>query len=409
MSFPLGQEFRTPLVDANGQITAPWQKRFSQAIVLDLSDALGIVRGINFANDFAGAQAAIDDFGGLGGLVVIPHDYTGPDYTSTGPNVVVLDLRIRQMVNTGQYGILQYRQIIDSAPTTASGNQTMLNPEMVVTAGTNANELTSVLPAAYRSAGSAHIWALNPYVKFDNLSGKGIGSEIDVVNGSGVDVTSANASDFVGQYIITGGGKAAGIGLAIQGDGNAGSGWVIGAQIQSWIIGGAGLDIEGPSQHILMVPDADDSLAQIGGLNAAKTVNTWYVTNEGNANFTGIFNLSTGAEYITTTTSQPPFQTLTDAATVVWDFANYQSRGAYLLIGGNRTLQIDNCNDGASGTLIVEQDATGGRTLALPAGSKVIGGGGGVVTLTATAGASDILSFENRGGTLYWNYGLNYT
>lgn len=113
--------------------------------------------------------------------------------------------------------------------------------------------------------------------------------------------------------------------------------------------------------------------------------------------------------FITPETSEPPFQTLTDGATVTWDFSNYQSRSAYLLIGGNRTLAINNCNDGAFGTLLVQQDATGGRTLALPSGSKVIGGGAGVITLTATAGAIDILSFVQRGSTLYWNYGLNYT
>lgn len=35
MSFILGQEFRTPLVDSSGLITVPWQKRFSRAVVLD--------------------------------------------------------------------------------------------------------------------------------------------------------------------------------------------------------------------------------------------------------------------------------------------------------------------------------------------------------------------------------------
>jgi hypothetical protein len=105
----------------------------------------------------------------------------------------------------------------------------------------------------------------------------------------------------------------------------------------------------------------------------------------------------------------PAFTVLTDGATVSWDFTGYPLRNAKVTLGGNRTLDIDNCPNGAAGVLIVIQDGTGGRTLALPAGSKVIDGGAGVVTLSSAPGKIDILSFVFDGTTYYWTYGTNFT
>jgi hypothetical protein len=105
----------------------------------------------------------------------------------------------------------------------------------------------------------------------------------------------------------------------------------------------------------------------------------------------------------------PAFTVLTDGATVTWNFANYPLRNAKLTLGGNRTLAITNISNGASGVLIVIQDGTGGRTLALPAGSKVIDGGAGVVTLSSAGNKIDVLSFIYDGTTFYWTYGTNFT
>jgi hypothetical protein len=101
--------------------------------------------------------------------------------------------------------------------------------------------------------------------------------------------------------------------------------------------------------------------------------------------------------------------TLTDASTVTWDYST-MTREAKVTLGGNRTLSITNLPAGKVVylTLGVIQDGTGSRTLALPAGTKVIKGGAGVVTLTATANAVDILSFRWNGVTLYCTYGNNY-
>ncbi len=101
-------------------------------------------------------------------------------------------------------------------------------------------------------------------------------------------------------------------------------------------------------------------------------------------------------------------QTLTDAATVVWDLS--LGTDAKVTLGGNRTLSITNIPAGVTyGTIEVIQDAGVLRTLALPTGSVVVNDGQGVVTLTTGAGAKDILSFRYNGTEFQWTIGLNYT
>lgn len=97
---------------------------------------------------------------------------------------------------------------------------------------------------------------------------------------------------------------------------------------------------------------------------------------------------------------------LTDGATITWDLS--VSTNASVTLAGNRTLAITNPVAGMYGTLVVTQDATGTRTLTLPAGSKVINGGAGAVTLTTTGAAKDILTFYYDGTNYYFNYGKNY-
>jgi hypothetical protein len=105
----------------------------------------------------------------------------------------------------------------------------------------------------------------------------------------------------------------------------------------------------------------------------------------------------------------PALTTLTDGATITWDYTT-QTREAKVTLAGNRSLSITNlpANKVVYLTLAVIQDATGSRTLTLPSGTKVINGGSGAVTLTTTANAVDILSFRWNGTTLYCTYGKNY-
>lgn len=96
---------------------------------------------------------------------------------------------------------------------------------------------------------------------------------------------------------------------------------------------------------------------------------------------------------------------LVDGANIVFDATLL--RGAYVVLGGNRTLSFNGFDEGMNLTLVVAQDATGGRTLTLPA-CKVVTGGNGGVTLTPAPNAEDILTFYKVNGTIYCNYGKNY-
>lgn len=108
----------------------------------------------------------------------------------------------------------------------------------------------------------------------------------------------------------------------------------------------------------------------------------------------------------TVTSQKHTVQALTDGATITCDMANGDI--ATVTLGGNRTLAFSNLQSGQFVVIYVTQDGTGGRTLTLPASTKVINGGGGAVTLTTAANAVDVLTFSYVGSILYCNYGKNY-
>lgn len=105
----------------------------------------------------------------------------------------------------------------------------------------------------------------------------------------------------------------------------------------------------------------------------------------------------------------PAVDTLTDGATITWATAGKRVNNAQVTLGGNRTLDITGEVDGATGTLLVIQDGTGGRTLTLPGSSKVINGGAGAVTLSTGANKIDILTWVFLGSTFYWTIGKDYS
>ncbi len=98
--------------------------------------------------------------------------------------------------------------------------------------------------------------------------------------------------------------------------------------------------------------------------------------------------------------------TLTDGSTITYDVS--ASSNAVVTLGGNRTLAISNAVAGQYFTLVVIQDGTGNRTLAMPGSSKVINGGAGVINLSPAISARDVLSCYYDGTYYYWSYGLNY-
>jgi hypothetical protein len=88
--------------------------------------------------------------------------------------------------------------------------------------------------------------------------------------------------------------------------------------------------------------------------------------------------------------------TLTDGATITWATGGAAEPLAKVTLAGNRTLAMTGSFNGQIGTLIVKQDATGGRTLALPATSIKSG------TPATTGNAVNRYDFIYDGTTYYW-------
>jgi len=101
-------------------------------------------------------------------------------------------------------------------------------------------------------------------------------------------------------------------------------------------------------------------------------------------------------DLIVGTQSIPTPVQLTDGSTITWNFNNGNSPIAYVTIGGNRTLNVTNVPEGASGVIKVVQDGTGSRTLTLP-GDTMSG-----FKMSAGAGKYDLLGFTKIGGVLAW-------
>ena len=102
-------------------------------------------------------------------------------------------------------------------------------------------------------------------------------------------------------------------------------------------------------------------------------------------------------------------QALTDAATIDWNPTN--GLNASVTLGGNRTLSFSSMPAiGSYGTLVVTQDATGGRTITLPSTSNKVLGSTSTTTiaLSSAANAKDILNFYYDGTNCYWNIGQGY-
>jgi len=84
--------------------------------------------------------------------------------------------------------------------------------------------------------------------------------------------------------------------------------------------------------------------------------------------------------------------TLTDQATITPDFA--AGNNFTLTLGGNRTLaNPTNLIAGQSGTIVITQDGTGGRTLAYGGFWKYPGGVSSLPPLTTSANAVDVLGY----------------
>ena len=110
------------------------------------------------------------------------------------------------------------------------------------------------------------------------------------------------------------------------------------------------------------------------------------------------------------------FQTLTggDGVTnISWDYSLGYNAKVTLSgspVPGVRILDTPtNVTNGDYGTLMVVQDAIGAKTLTLPASFKVVNGGTGAITITATPNAIDVISWVYDGTNFLVSFGLNFT
>lgn len=113
-------------------------------------------------------------------------------------------------------------------------------------------------------------------------------------------------------------------------------------------------------------------------------------------------------------TTAAAFAAQTDAATVTWAVGNVLLANASLTFtvhSGSRALNVTGLVNGGSYVLKLIQDATGGEGLTLGTGCtwKVISGGAGAITLTASANAIDVLAFTFDGTNCYATIGKNYS
>jgi len=110
----------------------------------------------------------------------------------------------------------------------------------------------------------------------------------------------------------------------------------------------------------------------------------------------------------------PIFQSLTggDGVTnISWNYRlGYNAEVILSGVPSARTLdEPTNVSEGDYGTLNVVQDAIGAKTLTLPASFKVVSGGSGAISVTATPNATDVISWVYDGTNFLVSFGLNFT
>lgn len=176
--------------------------------------------------------------------------------------------------------------------------------------------------------------------------------------------------------------------------GSGGSGASIGAICQAATCGG--------TNSIVLVPFTAaatgtlvDTLPGMGATGAAGTNGT---------------NGATGATGATGNQVCSSYGTVTDASPIAWTVTNPCGTVTLNHVTATRALNLTGLSAGNFYTLKIIQDSTGGAAMTLGSGCtwKVVSGGAGAVTLTATANAIDVLAFTYDGTNCLANIGKNY-
>ena len=173
-------------------------------------------------------------------------------------------------------------------------------------------ESVGVTALSWRSGGTRGIWGGNfntGYYTRDPIA-PAVGVEIDLTNESSADaVPGANIEEAL--RIISAGSKrtSAGIGLhKILSGGEFVRGIWINNSYSS-----QGIHINGPSNHLYLVPNADNSNPMVVGRNAADSSTQWAVSNDGSAQFGTLHSGPATASYV----SDPVQNMINDSVNVV--------------------------------------------------------------------------------------------
>ena len=167
------------------------------------------------------------------------------------------------------------------------------------------------------------------------------------------------------------------------------------------ISGGTGIQTGGTYPNFTITNSSPDQIVSISGGTNLSITGTY--PNFG-VNFTG----STG-------TPISSYNNIGSTGTSFnWNVSgvstNYQ-----VTLTANTTLALTGVRNGEYGTIIVTQDAVGGRTLTLgnvngASGThRVANGGVGSVVLSSNPSITDILTFTYNGSTMYWTVGNDYS
>lgn len=100
-------------------------------------------------------------------------------------------------------------------------------------------------------------------------------------------------------------------------------------------------------------------------------------------------------------------QELVCSASTVWDFS--EGGNAVLTIDQDTTIDLQNMEIGNLGILVIEQDATGGWEITLPAGHKVGYVGAGVVQISTAPGTIDTLTVYRSSKGYLWLHNKDFT
>lgn len=121
------------------------------------------------------------------------------------------------------------------------------------------------------------------------------------------------------------------------------------------------------------------------------------------------FKFSAIQEWINNTVNWQQPLTLTDAATVNWNYRD--GYNATVTLAGSRTLNINGVKPGAYGTIKITQGGSGSYTLTLPTAyiNKVANAGAGALILSTAVGAIDVASFYYDGANLLWTLSTDFT